>query len=104
LTGLENREKWKRKKNQIAERNKEWEMTKRILPFAILLMLFVAACSKPPVERAVFEQTQQETLAAEQDAADLKAERDDLQQEFNQKQAELNALQDYQNQLNAEGQ
>ena len=79
-------------------------MTKRFLPIALLLILFLAACSKPPVERGQFEQIQQETLAAEQETTDLKAERDDLQKELDQKQAELNSLEQYKRQLQAEGQ
>ncbi|MCD4828074.1 MAG: hypothetical protein K8R90_01415 [Candidatus Cloacimonetes bacterium] len=79
-------------------------MMKRILPIMILLILFAAACSKPPVERDQFEQIQQETLTAEGETAEVKAERDGLQQQINQKNAELKALQDYQRQLMAEGQ
>lgn len=79
-------------------------MTKRIIPIALLLVVLLAACSKPPVEREQFNQIQQETLNAEKDTAQLKAERDELQQQVDQLQAELNQLKDYYRQLQAEGQ
>ena len=84
--------------------DKEWDMMKRFIPIAILLVVLLAACSKPPVERQQFNQIQTETLSTERETAELKAERDDLQQQVDERQAETQALADYYRQLQAEGQ
>jgi|GEM_PF-4125933 septal ring factor EnvC (AmiA/AmiB activator) len=79
-------------------------MKKAFLPLVALLMLFACSATKPPVEREQYTQLEQETIAAEQEAATLKSQRDGLQRDVKQQQTETSSMRDYLRQLQAEGQ
>ena len=68
---------------------------------AIGASIFLSACAPPPppVSKDQLLQAEQEMTKVNKEAKALKSERDTLQKEFNEKQAKLDKLLEYQREL-----
>ena len=75
-----------------------------LLGLVLLVSIFLSACAPPPppVTKDQLDQSGAEALEAEQEAAELKTEKDTLEEELKMKQAELEKLQKYQQELEME--
>lgn len=75
-----------------------------LLGLVLLLSIFLSACAPPPppVTKDQLDQTGAEALAAEEEAAELKTEKDTLEEELQMKKAELEKLKKYQQELEME--
>lgn len=81
---------------------------KKILKLSVgmvlLASLFLTACAPPPppVSKDQLDTAEMETIQAEKDAAAKATELKELQQEVDQRKADLEAIKEYQKQLDAE--
>ena len=75
-----------------------------LLGLVLLVSIFLSACAPPPppVTKDQLDQSGAEALTAEKEAAELKTEKDTLEEELKMKQAELEKLKKYQQQLEME--
>jgi TolA-binding protein len=75
-----------------------------LLGLVLLVSIFLSACAPPPppVTKDQLDQSNTEALTAEKEAAELKTEKDTLEEELKMKQAELEKLKKYQQQLEME--
>ncbi len=75
-----------------------------LLGLILLVSIFLSACAPPPppVTKDQLDQSEIEAIAAEKEASELKVEKDTLEQELKMKQAELEKLKQYQQELEME--
>ena len=75
-----------------------------LLGLILLVSIFLSACAPPPppVTKDQLDQSEIEAIAAEKEASELKVEKDSLEQELKMKQAELEKLKQYQQELEME--
>lgn len=74
-----------------------------LLGLIILASILLSACAPPPppVTKDQLDMAEQEAIAAEEAAANQCAATKEMEAKVNAKQAELDALKDYQNELEA---
>ena len=77
---------------------------KFVLGLVLLISIFLTACAPPPppVTKDQLDQTEAEALEAENNADELKMEKDALEEEVKMKKAELEKLIEYQQELEME--
>jgi hypothetical protein len=77
---------------------------KLILGLVLLISIFITACAPPPppVTKDQLDLSEAEALEAEQNADELKMEKDALEEELKMKQAQLESLKNYQQELELE--
>jgi outer membrane murein-binding lipoprotein Lpp len=77
---------------------------KLILGLVLLASIFLSACAPPPppITKDQLDQSDTEAFEAEENANELKIEKDGLEEELKLKKAELESLKEYQQELEIE--
>ena len=77
---------------------------KVLIGLVLIASIFLSACAPPPppVTKDQLDTSEEEALAAEKEANELKMEMNDLEEQVAKRKAELESLKDYQKQLEAE--